>query len=191
MTRYSVEPDAAVPHSKSRGSHLRVHYKHCREIAHHIKGMPANKASKFLEDVLARKAIVPFTRHTGGIGRYGKAIEKCRRQGKVACEATAVVRDLLSNAIANGETKGLDAEKLFISHAQVNRAPPGRRRTYRAHGRIGKYASQPAHIELILSEKQEGVEKAEEDDGEGARGKKITKKMAAKRRFVKIGGDSA
>ena len=112
-------------------------------------------------------------------------------KGRWPVKATAVVKDLLSNAIANGETKGLDAEKLFISHAQVNRAPPGRRRTYRAHGRIGKYASQPAHIELILSEKQEGVEKAEEDDGEGARGKKITRKMAAKRRFVKIGGDSA
>ena len=73
MTRYSVEPDAEVPHSKSRGSHLRVHFKHCREIVHHIQGMPASKASKFLEDVLERKAIVPFTKYTGGIGRKAMA----------------------------------------------------------------------------------------------------------------------
>ena len=53
MTRYAVEPDAAVAHSKTRGSHLRVHFKHCREIAHHINGMPVTKAMKFLEDVLA------------------------------------------------------------------------------------------------------------------------------------------
>jgi large subunit ribosomal protein L17e len=72
---------------------------------------------------------------------------------------------------------------LIIDHAQVNRAPAGRRRTYRAHGRIGKYASQPAHIEIILKEKAEGVEKMEEDIAV----KKISKKQAAKRRFVKIG----
>merc|ERR1712194_947641 len=52
---------------------------------------------------------------------------------------------------------GMNVDKLYISHAQVNRAPPGRRRTYRAHGRIGKYASQPAHVELVLSERSEGV----------------------------------
>eukprot|EP00970_Alexandrium_tamarense_P004226 scaffold706_cov190-Alexandrium_tamarense.AAC.12 len=193
MTRYSVEPDAAVPHSKSRGSHLRVHYKHCREIAHHIKGMSASKANKFLEDVLARKAVVPFTRHTGGIGRKAMA-KQCNSagdKGRWPVKATAVVKDLLSNAVSNGETKGLDADKLYISHAQVNRAPPGRRRTYRAHGRIGKYASQPAHIELILTEKQDGVEKADDEEGEGARGKRITKKMAAKKRFVQVGGGSA
>ena len=73
MVRYSVEPDAAVPHSKSRGSHLRVHFKHCREIAHHIQGMEAGKAKKFLEDVLAFKSIVPFTKYTGGIGRKAMA----------------------------------------------------------------------------------------------------------------------
>ena len=190
MTRYSVEPDAAVPHSKSRGSHLRVHFKHCREIAHHIKGMPVGKALKFLDDVLAFKAIVPFTRYTGGIGRKAQAKQSksAGDKGRWPVKATAVVKDLLSNAIANGETKGLDSEKLYISHAQCNRAPPGRRRTYRAHGRIGKYASQPAHIEIILTEKKEGIEKNDDGEGEGAQGKKITRKMAATKRFVKVGG---
>merc|ERR1712177_152588 len=94
---------------------------------------------------------------------------------------------LLRNAVANAETKGLDADALIVSHAQVNRAPPGRRRTYRAHGRIGKYASQPAHIEIILKEKdEEGVEKADEDEGSSAP-VRITKKMAARRRFIKVG----
>mmetsp|Transcript_1143 Transcript_1143/g.2391 ORF Transcript_1143/g.2391 Transcript_1143/m.2391 type:complete len:194 (-) Transcript_1143:53-634(-) len=193
MVRYSTEPDAAVPHSKSRGSHLRVHFKHCRELAHHIKGLDAAKADKFLEDVIAFKAILPFTKYTGGIGR--KAMAKQHKapgdKGRWPIKATVVVKDLLSNAVANAESKGLDADKLYISHAQANRAPPGRRRTYRAHGRIGKYASQPAHIEIVLCERSEGVEKAGDDEGEGARGKKITKKAAAMKRFVKIGGGSA
>jgi len=109
--------------------------------------------------------------------------------GRWPVKATAVVRDLLSNAISNAETKGLDTANLFVTHAQCNRAPAGRRRTYRAHGRIGKYGSQPAHIEFILTEKAEGVEKADEDMDEEEKPKKITRKDAAKRRFkVVVGG---
>jgi len=36
---------------------------------------------------------------------------------------------------------------------QVNQACHGRRRTYRAHGRINAYMSSPCHVELILTEK--------------------------------------
>lgn len=60
------------------------------------------------------------------------------------------------------QAKGLDATKLYISHIQVNQAPKQRRRTYRAHGRINKYESSPSHIELMLTEKEESVEKAAE-----------------------------
>lgn len=43
---------------------------------------------------------------------------------------------------------------------QVNAAPKGRRRTYRAHGRINAYMSNPCHIELILEEKESAVQAA-------------------------------
>jgi len=185
MVRYSVEPDVPEKTSKSRGSHLRVHFKHCREIAHYTKGMNVQKALKHLDNVLEFKAVIPFVKFTGGIGRKAQA-KQCKAPGNIGrwpVKATAVYRDLLKNAVANAETKGLDPENLVIDHAQVNRAPPGRRRTYRAHGRIGKYASQPAHIEIILKEAPDGVEKAMEDEPRV----KITKKMAAMRRFVKVG----
>lgn len=77
MVRYSFEPDDPTQASKSRGSHLRIHYKHCREITNHIKGMQVKRAMRFLEDVLAFKAIVPFVRHTGGVGRKGMAKQVC------------------------------------------------------------------------------------------------------------------
>lgn len=185
MVRYSVEPEVPEKTSKTRGSHLRVHFKHCREIAHFTKGMNVNKALKTLDDVLAFKAVIPFVKFTGGIGRKAMA-KQCKApgsKGRWPVKATAVYRDLLRNAVANAETKNLNTDELIIDHAQVNRAPAGRRRTYRAHGRIGKYASQPAHIEIILKEKEEAVEKMEEDEAP----KKITKKEAARRRFVKVG----
>jgi large subunit ribosomal protein L17e len=69
---------------------------------------------------------------------------------------------LLKNAEANADTKGLDTSKLIVKHIQVNQAPKQRRRTYRAHGRINPYMSNPCHIELILTEAEEAVNKAEE-----------------------------
>lgn len=44
--------------------------------------------------------------------------------------------DLLKNAEANADTKGLDTSNLVVQRIQVNQAPKGRRRTYRAHGRV-------------------------------------------------------
>jgi large subunit ribosomal protein L17e len=185
MVRYSVEPEVPEKTSKSRGSHLRVHFKHCREIAHYTKGMKVHLALKHLDDVLAFKAVIPFVKFTGGCGRKAQAkqMKAPGSKGRWPVKATAVYRDLLTNAVANAETKGLDADSLIIDHAQCNKAPPGRRRTYRAHGRIGKYASQPAHIEIILKEVLEGVEKMAEE----APRVKITKREAAMRRFVKVG----
>lgn len=46
--------------------------------------------------------------------------------------------ELLKNAESNAEFKGLDSDRLYIEHIQVNRAPCLRRRTYRAHGRINR-----------------------------------------------------
>jgi len=69
---------------------------------------------------------------------------------------------LLENAEANAVAKGLAPEKLYVSHASSNMAPKGRRRTYRAHGRIGPYMSTPAHLEIIVAEQHVAVPKAKE-----------------------------
>ena len=49
-----------------------------------------------------------------------------------------------------------------------------RRRTYRAHGRIGPYMASPCHIEVILTEKGDKVPKPPEK----AKGKSKDKKAA-------------
>ena len=67
--------------------------------------------------------------------------------------------DLLVNAEANAEFKGLDIDNCYIHHIQVNQAIKQRRRTYRAHGRIGPYMASPCHVELIVAEKGSIVKK--------------------------------
>lgn len=69
---------------------------------------------------------------------------------------------LLKNAESNADSKGLNTDSLIVKHIQVNQAPKQRRRTYRAHGRINPYMSNPCHVELILTEADENVSKAED-----------------------------
>jgi len=55
------------------------------------------------------------------------------RWPKKSCQS---VLELLENAKANADAKGLDIKKTYITHTQVNKAPKGRRRSFKAHGRI-------------------------------------------------------
>jgi large subunit ribosomal protein L17e len=87
------------------------------------------------------------------------------------------------------QVKGLDPDFLKITHIQVNKAQKQRRRTYRAHGRINAYMANPCHIELILTEDQEGgVKKADPDDEAPTKKKRISKKKLARERLQGGGG---
>ncbi|KAG2292415.1 hypothetical protein Bca52824_039084 [Brassica carinata] len=172
MVKYSQEPDNTTKCEntllislcfctcKARGADLRVHFKNTRETAHAIRKLPLNKAKRYLEDVIAHKQAIPFTRFCRGVGRTAQAKNRhSNGQGRWPAKSAQFVLDLLKNAESNAEVKGLDVDALFISHIQVNQAAKQRRRTYRAHGRINPYMSNPCHIELILSEKEEPVKK--------------------------------
>jgi len=91
--------------AKARTSHLRVHFKHCREIAQAIKGKKLTAAKKYLEDVLVYKAAIPFTKYTGGIGRHAQGKNYNAPGDKVSWpqKATKAFLDLLRNVQANAE----------------------------------------------------------------------------------------
>merc|ERR1719218_176095 len=91
----------------------------------------------------------------GGVGCTPQANEFKHTQGRWPEKSVKMLIGLLKNAEANAESKNLDTDKLLITHIAVNRAPPGRRRTYRAHGRVTPYQSGPCHIQLFLEEKVE------------------------------------
>jgi large subunit ribosomal protein L17e len=133
--------------------------------------MNLKAAIKYLRDVLDHKRIIPFTVHTGGVGRHAQAKnlpggkKAPGSKGRWPEKATRVFIDLLKNASANGENSQLEVGNLVIKHIQVNRAPKMRRRTYRAHGRINAYMSSPAHIEVICVDAASAIPKAEEEEG--------------------------
>jgi large subunit ribosomal protein L17e len=72
--------------------------------------------------------------------------------------------NLLKNAKANGEVKGLNADKILIKNVLVNHATEGRRRTYRAHGSINAYCSSNCHVDIICEEVKENVKKEKKEE---------------------------
>uniref|UniRef100_A0A7S1TAV5 50S ribosomal protein L22, chloroplastic n=1 Tax=Compsopogon caeruleus TaxID=31354 RepID=A0A7S1TAV5_9RHOD len=160
--KYSRNIENPTKTCAARGSDLRVHFKNTRETAYAIKGMSLSRAKKFLENVMEKKEIVPFVRYRYGVGRKAQLKNhKLGTSGRWPKKSAEVLLALLKGAESNAEAKAMDLDSLFISHMQVNKAMAGRRRTYRAHGRINAFMSHPCHVELFLSEKQEPVAGAE------------------------------
>ena len=129
--------------------------------------------------MLEHRDCIPYRRFTGHVGRTTQAKLHGVTQGRFPEKSVRYVLALLKNLQANSEAKGLDVERTYISHFAVQRAVQGRRRTYRAHGRIGPYLSSNCHIEFIATEKAAGVKKAAED-----KKLRLTKKQAAKQRLA-------
>jgi large subunit ribosomal protein L17e len=70
------------------------------------------------------------------------------------------------------------SEKCQITHVCSQRAVNGRRRTYRAHGRISPYLSSNCHVEFHVTEKSDNVERADKA------AVRLTKKQAAKQKLA-------
>ena len=160
MTRYSKTPVNPATSASSRGSYLRVSFKNTQATAQAIKGWRLDKAFQYLEAVSEKKRAIPFRKHAGSIGRTAQGKEFGVTKARWPVKSVQFISDLLKNAQANADAKGLNTESLVISHIQVNQAPNQRRRTYRAHGRSNAYLSSPCHIEIHLTEEGEQVAKA-------------------------------
>lgn len=143
----------------TQGCDLRVHYKNTFETATALRGKGLKQCQEYLQNVIEQKDIVPYHRYNGGVGRHAQTKKYKVCQGRWPEKSCRFLLDLLKNLEANADSKGLDVDNLVLWHVQVNRAPKGRRRTYRAHGGIKPYMSSNCHIEIIATEKQESVPK--------------------------------
>lgn len=75
-----------------------------RETAHAIRKLPLTKAKRYLEDVLAHKQAIPFTRFCGGVGRTAQAKNRhSNGQGRWPVKSAKFILDLLKNAESNAE----------------------------------------------------------------------------------------
>ena len=158
---FSREPKNLTKAVKTQGIDLRVSYKNTYETARALRGMNLKKAREYLNAVLEHKRCIPFRRYKL-TGRTAQAKEFNTDHGRWPEKSIKVVLGLLKNMEANANVKQLNIEDLVISHVQVNRAQKGRRRTFRAHGRITPFLSHPCHVEIFAEEKEKNVKRETE-----------------------------
>lgn len=153
---YSVKPD---PEKTAIASLREVPIKprHAVNVCRAIRGMPLERAKRYLGDVTQLKQAVPFVRHVRQVNhRPGKM-----GPGLYPVKAASYVLRALESAESNAEYKGLDPEKMYVSHAACQKAPTQQGMMPRAQGRATPWNTHMSHIEVVLSERAEKGERKE------------------------------
>jgi large subunit ribosomal protein L22 len=132
------------------GMELHISPKAAREICRTLRGMRANLARTYLEDVIALRRAVPFKRYRRNVAhRHGLVKADAGRYPEKAAKAVLVV---LENALANAEYKGLEADKMRIYHAGTLKGRTIRGWMPRAMGRATPKNTETVSVEMILTE---------------------------------------
>ena len=146
---YSVKPDPEKTAIAS-GREIPVKPKHVVNVCRHIRGMKLEQAKTFLEAVMREETAVPFFRHIRQVKhRRGKI-----GPGQFPVKAAEKVLQVVKGAEANAEFKGLDPEKMFISHAAMQKSSPIQGMMPRAQGRATPWNTSTCHIEIVLQERE-------------------------------------
>merc|ERR1711935_814792 len=139
--KYSREPAVKGKAVKAACTDVRTSFKNTYNTAKAVKGLSLQVAKKYLNACLAKQRCIPQRKFCGSTGRTGQAKEFGVTKGRWPTKSIKLILNLVENMMANANFKQLDAEAMEINHVQVNAAPNGRRRTYRAHGRITPFMS--------------------------------------------------
>jgi large subunit ribosomal protein L22 len=146
-TYYSTVSDPATT-AQAYGRDMPCSPKSGRNVARAIKGMPVTRAKAFLEDVKALKTAVPFKvrvrkihHRKGGMGpgRYPVQTVKCMLK-------------VLESAEANAEYKGLDKERLVITHSTAYQGNVIQAYTPRAQGRATPHYNRLCNFEVVVTQ---------------------------------------
>jgi len=178
----------------ARAYDAKAHFKNTYETAKAIKGMLLHKAESYLNQVIDHERCVPFTRYDGATGRTGQAQEFGLTHGRWPVKSVRIVLGLLQNARSNAEVKKLNVDKLVVKQVNVDQGYVGRRRTYRAHGRINAYLSHNCHVAIRCEEREENVKTAPKNEKKSVQSfpkRTIRKQLATafrKQKFVEVGG---
>lgn len=122
-----------------------ISFKVSVEIAKRLKGMMSDKAAAYLEQVIAKKAAVPYTRFTNGVGHRKGHMASGRYPVKAARSFLALVR----LCVANAENKGLGTP-LRIVHLAAQRAS----QPYH-YGRHRGITVKRTHLDIVMVETDE------------------------------------
>ena len=147
---YAFTDDDKAKTAKALGRSLKISPKHAVEICNKIRGMKVERAQAYLEDVMEMKTAVPFKKHNKKVG-HRRGIGGWPT-GRYPVKAAKQILDIIKNAEANAEYKGLDTENLKIMHISSHKGYVIRGWTPRAFGRASPFNTPTTHVQIILGE---------------------------------------
>ena len=148
---YSTTELDPTKSAKASGRELRVSPKHATEICTTIKGMELQRAKTYLQQVIQKKAAIPFRKHKKKIP-HRRGLQQKAYAGRYPIKAAQKILQVLEGAEANAEYKGLDTENLKITHTSAYPGMKIKRYKPRAFGRMTPHFDTLCHIEIILTQ---------------------------------------
>ncbi len=131
--KYAYKPKDELNSAKAMGYEMDISFKHAVEICRAIKGKKIDDAIRFHEEVVAMKRVVAFKKHKNNVA-HKKGLEKWYA-GRYPVKASKNILKVLKNLKANAEYKGLEIDRLIITHAQAKKGRVLKRYMPRAFGR--------------------------------------------------------
>ena len=125
------------------GAALPISFKQSVEISSFIRNKNLGKAKKLLQDVIAKKAAVPFKRYNWDLGHKRK-IGPGRYPEKASMHFLALIEAVESNA----QFKGLNTSNLNIAHVSSHKA--GKAPHY---GRKSGRKMKRTNVEIVVEER--------------------------------------
>ncbi|MEA3190666.1 MAG: large subunit ribosomal protein [Thermoplasmata archaeon] len=176
-TYYSTVPADPAQTARAYGRDLDCSPKSGRNVARAIKGMPVGRAKEFLASVTRLETPVPFKVRNRKIHhRRGEGFGP----GKWPVGVTKRFLKVLESAEANAEYKGLDKERLVITHATAYQGTVIQAYTPRAMGRATPHYNRMCNFEVIVTQLEETTEDAAAK-ATTPKGSRPAKKAAAKK----------
>ena len=148
VTYYSTTSDPATT-ARAYGRDMPCSPKSARNIALHIQGMPIGRAKEILQATMELKTPIPFRVRKRKIHhRRGEGFGP----GKYPVQTAKCMLKVLESAEANAEYKGLDKERLVITHASAYQGTVIQAYTPRAQGRATPHYNRLTNFEVVLTQ---------------------------------------
>ncbi len=147
-----------------------ISFKKSVELSKRLRGMMSDKAEAYLEQVVAKRQAVPFTRYTNGAGHRAGDMMAGKYPVKAASEFLALIRQ----GVANAESRGLGTPLRIIHIMAQPAATPSH------YGRARGHAMKRAHVELVLAETEESKRREKKQKRSEKAEKRAAEKAAEK-----------
>ena len=129
--------------ARAIGMALSISFKHSVELCNFIKNKNVNDAKKMLQNVVEKKAAVPFRRYNHDLGH-----KKIVGPGRYPENASKELIKLIENVEANAQFKGLNTSNLVIASITAHKA--GKVWHY---GRKTRRKMKRTNVEIVVEEK--------------------------------------